>query len=93
VEYLKGPNTLYLLNDAGNAWMGPLTPGVAGTQSNSQCTLDAGSSSVSGSGNTLTVTLRLTFSGSFTGTKNVYGEAVDNASRNSGWQTLGTWTP
>jgi hypothetical protein len=30
---------LYLKNDSDDGWLGPLTPGVAGTLSNSRCTL------------------------------------------------------
>ena len=67
VYYQPQGNHLYLANNAG-AWMTPaLTPGVAGTASNSQCTLNAGSSSVTISGNDLTLNVALTFSGTFVG--------------------------
>src|SRR5947209_2721840 len=75
----------------GTCWLGPLTPGVGGTQSNTQCTLNAGASSVSGSGNALTVKVALSFTAAFAGLKNVYGYAVDNGNLNSGWKVLGTW--
>ena len=42
ILYLQSGNGIYLVNDAGNGWQGPLTPGVAGTLQNNQCTLDAG---------------------------------------------------
>jgi len=45
------------------------------------------------SGNALTLNVALTFQAGFTGAKNVYLHAVDEAGSNSGWQQLGTWTP
>src|SRR5204863_37856 len=39
VLYYQPTNSLYLYNDAGAALLGALTPGVAGTQQNSQCIL------------------------------------------------------
>ena len=88
--YARGSNALYLATDAG-AWQGPLTIGSAGTLQNSQCTVNAGASSVSASGNTLTLSLALTFQAAFTGAKNVYME-VQNATQDSGWSAHGTWT-
>jgi hypothetical protein len=44
------------------------------------------------SGNTLTVTLALTFAPAFSGAKNVYAYAQNGTGINSGWQTRGTWT-
>ncbi len=59
VYYQPQGNHLYLANDAG-AWITPaLTPGAAGVSSNSQCTLNAVSSSViTVSGNDLTLERR-----------------------------------
>jgi hypothetical protein len=88
--YARGANALYLATDAG-AWQGPLTIGSAGTLQNSQCTVNAGASSVLASGNTLTLSLALTFTAGFTGAKNVYME-VQNVTQNSGWSAHGTWT-
>jgi fibronectin type 3 domain-containing protein len=39
------------------------------------------------------VSVALTFSSSFTGSKNIYSWAKDNAGAASGIQTVGTWTP
>ncbi len=94
VSYQPQTNLLYLANNAGNGWVTPvLTPGVAGTASNSQCTVNAGPSSVKEAGNNLTLTVALTFSGTFTGAQNVYLYAAGLAGQNSGWLTAGTWTP
>jgi hypothetical protein len=87
-----GSGTVFLVDDAGDSG-GPFTavtlPGT-GKASNSQCAVWAQGSSVSASGNTLTVTLSLTFQSAFGGTKVVYG-ALRGGSGNSGWQAVGTW--
>ncbi len=91
--YIVSGNSLYLYNDAGNAVLGPITPGAAGTLSNSQCSINGSGSSVSGSGNTLTLNLATTFTGTFKGKQTIFGYAADSGGMNSGWQSLGSWTP
>jgi hypothetical protein len=92
VYYQPQANLLYLYNAGG--WMAPgLTPGMVGTASHSQCTLNAGSSSVTTSGNDLTLSVALTFSETFVGAKNVYLYAAGYSGQNSGWVKAGTWTP
>lgn len=59
------------------------------TVSNSQCTI-SGCGTFSGSGNTLTVTVPITFAAAFSGNKIFYTAARSN-SQNSGWQALATW--
>ena len=66
--------------------------GVTGTVSNSQCAVDGGASSFSGSGSNLTVTMALTFKPAFSGAKNIYMDVVNNGSVASGWQAKGAWT-
>jgi hypothetical protein len=56
-----------------------------------QCTINGAASSVLGSGNNLTLTLAIAFTGSFSGNKIFYLSAQDKSSNNSGWQALGTW--
>jgi Divergent InlB B-repeat domain/NHL repeat len=93
VYYQPQGNHLYLASNAG-VWITPaLTPGVTGTASNSQCTLNAGSSSVTTAGNNLTLNVALTFNGSFMGAKNVYLYAAGLKGQTSGWVKEGTWTP
>jgi hypothetical protein len=93
VSYSPGSNQLFLYNNAGTGLSTAVTPGTAGTVSNSQCTLSGTGSSFSTSGNNLTLSVALTFTGTFTGTKNVYGYATGNNGLNSGWVQKGTWTP
>jgi hypothetical protein len=83
---------VYLVDDAGDAG-GPFSsivlPG-SGTAQNSQCSVSSTGSSVSGSGNTLTVSLNLTFASGFAGNRTIY-VAAQNGVNNSGWQVLSTW--
>jgi uncharacterized membrane protein len=81
---------VYLANNSGSFTSSRLIGG-AGTLQNSQCSLNAGASSVSLSGNTLTVNLALTFTASFAGTQNIYAYG-QNATVGSSWVTEGTWT-
>jgi hypothetical protein len=90
VSYVRAQNTLGLLTDAGAAPGTAIAPG-SGTQQNSQCTLNGAGSSVSTSGNLLTLTLSLTFQPAFQGAKNVYMQA-SNPSGTTAWQAEGTWT-
>jgi len=95
VTYSRSYNMLYLLDDAGTA----LLPGVTLSSSggtlfalgNRQCTVIASGPPVS-SGNTLALTLSLTFSPAFSGSKLIWLAARDIAGNTSGWQPLGTWT-
>jgi hypothetical protein len=66
---------------------------MPGTASNTQCTLDGAASSVTTSGNNLTLNAALAFSGTFVGLQNVYLYAAGLRGQNSGWITEGTWTP
>jgi hypothetical protein len=93
VYYALASNALYMVNDAASAFTAPLTPGSAGTLSNSQCTLNGAGSSASGSGNTLTLALSISFTPAFAALQNIYGYALDSGGHVSGWQTLGSWTP
>jgi hypothetical protein len=94
VYYHPQANQLFLRNDSGSAWLAPgLTPGGVGSVANSQCTLNASSSSVSMSGNTLTLNVSVTFSASFAGARIVSLYASGLSGLNSGWVKEGTWTP
>ena len=89
VIFNQTQNTLALLTDAGAQPASSLTPG-SGTQQNSQCTLSGGGSSVSLSGNLLTLNLAIVFQGAFGGAKNVYMQA-SNPYQITAWQAEGAW--
>jgi hypothetical protein len=91
VNYDNGANQINLMNDAGTAWL-TATPGAATTLENSQCSVNVASTSVAKSGNTLTLTLAMTFQSGYAGAKNTYMYAADVSGANSGWQQLGAWT-
>ena len=91
--FSRATNAVALLNDAGTSWGTSVVIGTNTTLQNSQCSLNVGASSVSGSGNTFTENLAITFAAGFTGTKNIYASVAASGGLDSGWQTLGTWTP
>ena len=84
---------LYLVDDAGDGGYvsgTPMSLPSSGSLHNSQCTISGTGSSISGSGNILTLTLAITFTPSFAGNKVFYTAARSNT-QNSGWQSIGTW--
>jgi hypothetical protein len=85
----RAADTVFLLNDGGTIWNSGVV-GTGGTLANGQCSIALDTSSLSASGNTLTVTLGVTFTPSFAGAKNVYMYAT-NGSIASGWQDAGDW--
>ncbi len=91
--YDRPSNVIYVAADSAAGWAGSAPLGAAGTLQNGQCSLDLGSSSASGSGNTLTVSLRITFASTYAGDYNVYLFAGDTEGNTSGgWQQKGAWT-
>jgi hypothetical protein len=92
ILYSVAANRLYLYNDAGTTLSAGVAPGSATSVSNSQCTLTGTGSSFSASGNDVTLKAALTFTGTFTGKKNVYLSAAGKTS-SSGFVEKGTWTP
>lgn len=90
-----GPNTgtIFLVDDAGNSagpYQGVMIPGN-GTAQNNQCLISAAGSSASASGNTLNLTMAITFKPGLSGNQVIY-PAVRNDWQNSGWQAMGTIT-
>ena len=90
--YLPASNTFYLKADDGSTNLSALTPGGAGTDSNSQCSIAASGVSVGHSGNNLTLTVGINFNATFTGRKTVYLRAIDQHSASSGFVARGTWS-
>jgi hypothetical protein len=85
---------LWLTNDAGTALLGPVALGSSATVSNSQCTIGGGSGgTASTSGNSLTISVPVTFSNSFAGTQSIWAYAEDwGSGLNSGFEPEGSWT-
>jgi len=92
ISYNAATSQIKLMNDAGT-WGTPVPLG-SGTLANSQCTLNLASSTATPSGNNLTLVLSLTFSPSFTGSKNIFMLAMSaSAGMTTGWIRRGTWSP
>jgi hypothetical protein len=92
IFYSRSNSLVYFGNDAGALALGPQILGTAGTLQNSHCSLNVGTSYVSGSGNNLTLRLAFSFQGAIAGTMNVYAVTGSVSGLISGWQTMGTWT-
>jgi len=99
VTYIAAQKVFALSSDAGTASAGTLAPGQASTVANSQCTLNGAGSSVTLSGNSLTMVVSLQFNAAFasmgsSATKNLYALPVNAAGQGptGGMATVGTWT-
>jgi len=79
IRYSRPSNLLYLADNAGTGWGSGITPGSSGSASNSQCGISGTGASVSGIGNQLAVTVPVTFQTAFSGLKNDYLIAYDQA--------------
>jgi hypothetical protein len=92
IHYDPTSNLLYLADDASANWLGGFVPGSSGYASNSQCGISGAGASFSAQGTQLTVTVPVAFQTAFSGNKNEYVFALDNAGQYTGWQQMGTWT-
>jgi len=91
LDYSAPTQTLYLRNDNDSSWSQASVGGNTVLQ-NSQCKLSAKSITAVGSGSTLTLTIPVTFSPSYAGTKSVFTFVADKSGTNTNWQQGGTWT-
>ena len=85
------PNTFDLVDNNGGIG-GRVTPGGAGTLSNSQCSVQASSVSVSNSGGTITVSATVNFTQAFNGPKTIWATWYSGGQQQGTWQGVGTWT-
>ncbi len=90
--YNAQQNKLYLLDDAGTSYLGGFAPGSQNVISNAQGSLDCASTSVSMSGDTLTVnwSLKPTKQWAFT-SHDLWLYAIDLSGARTGWQKMGSW--
>ena len=88
----SGTTYLYLLSDDGTGYGTGVTVPSVNTLQNSQCSINANTSSVSGTGNVLTVAVAVTFKPAFTGTIFATAYAYDSISLlSSNTQMMGMW--
>lgn len=90
VDYNAMIDQVRMQDDAGN-W-GAFTSFGAGTLSNSFCTLDLAQSSAAPSGTNLTLTLRLSFTPAFAGSRVIDMRANSNSGSTSNWIQRGNFT-
>lgn len=90
ISVYPGGKYVYLNNDAGG-WYGPLYLGQSGTLSNGECTVYSAGSSITGSANQLTVTIKIGFQASWPGTHAITARAM-NSTSDTGTINVGMWT-
>jgi len=90
VFYTPGDNRL-LLTDNESTGSTAAQPGADTILENSQCRLNAKTSSASAAGDTVTLTVSLGFQPSFAGTKHLFGYLEDNSGATTSFQDLGVW--
>lgn len=90
IHYRATTNTVRLQDDAG-MW-GAFVPFGSGTLANSRCSLDLAASSATPSGNDLSMTLAVAFTGAFSGPATIAMRANSLAGPTTGWITRGTFT-
>jgi Zn-dependent metalloprotease len=90
IEYNATTDLVRMQDDTG-AWTAPVPLG-SGTLGNSQCTLNRALSSAVENGTGLTLSLHITFSGAFVGSKTVSLMARSANGQTTGWVARGTWT-
>jgi chitinase len=91
IEYWAPTKTISLLSSAGTAWTS-VQLGSPLTMHNSACSVNVKSISVTGSGNTLTISIPVNFTNSYSGNRSLYTFAADGSGLSTGWQQPGTWT-
>ena len=92
-KYDSLTNLLSLYNDTGTALVGSFAPGSAHTLSNSLGTLDCANTTVSLSGNTLTVNWSIALKATMSGSNKFMLQSVDKANAMTGYQSIlgATW--
>ena len=91
LAYVISSSSLVLVDDGGDAggpYAGSVALGTSAAIQNSQCSVTL--VSALGSGNTLTLTLTISWTAGFAGDKIIQMAARDAAQNNSGWQPMGT---
>jgi hypothetical protein len=91
INYNPVGSTILLANDTVSVWLGPSAVGSGAALSNSQCSVNVSGATATRSGNNLTVSVPVTFTATFTGSKTVWVYGA-NGGGNTGFQAMGTWT-
>jgi len=91
MSFNPAANALYLFDDASNTWQ-TVVAGSSTTVTNSRCSLSGTGMTISANGNSLVITLPMSFAPGYTGVHNFYAYLADASGLNSGWASPGTWT-
>lgn len=91
IQYRRSSGQLRLYDDGGGGYS-YTTIGFNTTLTNNQCQVNAGSSTATVSGNTLTLRISAQFRAAFAGARGIYGSVTDTPGAASGTQTLGSIT-
>jgi M6 family metalloprotease-like protein len=89
-RYDRRNDEFWLIDDDGIGWLGPVHPNRAQTLNNSRC----GSLyfSISNQPSGLSLYVNMSYSGTFTGEKNIYLSVQEVDGRSSDWQSFGAFT-
>jgi large repetitive protein len=90
LAYYVAQNQLSLASDSAN-YSTSGRPGAAGTLSNSQCSVDLSATTVTASGDTLTVAPAITFKSGFTAGIKIYMQVLNIPGMFTGWKKMGSW--
>jgi hypothetical protein len=97
IEYNRISNGVRLVNDQGDNWIGRLQGEPAGTGgmvlTSNWCSVDTRNVHASFSGNDMTVTVPVTFAGTFTGEMGTFLQELDVDGNWTGMTQFGNWTP
>jgi hypothetical protein len=92
LRYDAASDAVYLLNDAGSAWLGPASPGSAAVLQNSQCRFAMTDVRASPFGSEMRLLAIPQFQSSFAGPKAIYLQATDKSGMASPWIQSGNFT-
>ncbi len=90
LRYSPAKNRLFLLDDAGEQWLGGVEPGSSGTIANSQVEVNCSQTTIIREPDRVHLTWALRFLPAFAGPRNLYVRCSD-ASADSKWKQVGTW--
>jgi hypothetical protein len=91
-RYTSADGHLTILNDAGTTFVGGFAPGSANLIQNSQGILHCAQTTVTKSGNAITVNWSVSGKPGFVGAKPLALRVVDNTGLSDGLENFGTWT-
>ncbi len=86
----RGTNLLAIANDTATTFTNG-TMGTAGTLQNSQCSIDLSKSFQAQTGNTVNLTLAITFKPTYTGLLYAFSNLVNNSGNASSFPALGAF--